>query len=301
MERENAFPYVGIATLLVMGGVVALWVTLRPDRGNDYVNTLQRVRMQDTIRIGYANEAPYGYLDSRTGRVTGEAPEIAQEIIRRMGIRQVEPVVTEFGSLIPGLKAGRFDIIAAGMYITPQRCNEIAFSNPTYGIGESFIVVRGNPLDLHSFEDVAVRGAARLGVVGGTVEHGYARSVGVPEDRIVVFPDNVSGLEAVRTGRVDAFAATILTVNDLLRKAGDSSMERADPFHDPVIDGRSVRGFGAFGFRKQDRQLVEEFNQKLAEFIGSEAHLKLVESFGFSADTLPGDVTAKQLCCSDTD
>ena len=35
-----------------------------------------------------------------------------------MGINQVEGVLTEFGSLIPGLQARRFDIIAAGMYVT---------------------------------------------------------------------------------------------------------------------------------------------------------------------------------------
>jgi polar amino acid transport system substrate-binding protein len=35
-----------------------------------------------------------------------------------MGIHQIEVVTTDFGSLIPGLQAGRFDVIAAGMYRT---------------------------------------------------------------------------------------------------------------------------------------------------------------------------------------
>ena len=91
-----------------------------------------------------ANEAPYGYA-TPDGKLTGEAPEVAKAVLAKMGITQVDGVLTEFGSLIPGLKAGRFDIIAAGMYVNPQRCNEIAFSEPSYGIGQAILVPAGNP------------------------------------------------------------------------------------------------------------------------------------------------------------
>ena len=62
-----------------------------------------------------------------------------------MGIAEVDGVLTEFGSLIPGLKAGRFDIIAAGMFVKPDRCAQILFSEPTYAIGQAFAVKAGNP------------------------------------------------------------------------------------------------------------------------------------------------------------
>lgn len=258
-------------------------------------DTLQRIEAQGTVRLGYANEAPYGYLDSSTGRITGEAPEIARLILERMGAKKIEPVVTEFGSLIPGLKAGRFDIIAAGMYITPERAEEIDFSNPSYGIGEAFLVAAGNPLELHSFEDVAASEEAQLGVMGGSVEHGYAKTLGVPEERMVIFPDYASAVEALKTDRIDAVAVTLLTAYDLLRKADDPRIEKAEPFHDPVIDGLPAKGYGAFGFRKSDDAFREAFNEQLAEFIGTEEHLELVRPFGFTEETLPGDVTAEQL------
>ncbi len=293
-KQANSVTPLGIALLILLGtGLV--FVYSRATRSAKHVDTLQRIKSTGIIRIGYANEAPYGYLDSATGEVTGEAPEIAKVILRRMGATQIEPVVTEFGSLIPGLKARRFDVIAAGMYITPQRAKEINFSNPTYAIGESFLVQVGNPLDLHSFEDVARNPRARLGVMGGSVEHGYAKTLGVPSDRIIVFPDYPTALEGLRTGRVDAVAATGLTAKDLLHKLNDSSIERARPFHDPLIDGKSVRGYGAFGFRKQDTAFLNEFNRRLARFIGTHEHLKLVRPFGFSRETLPGDVTTAEL------
>lgn len=258
--------------------------------------TLERIRREGVVRVGYANEAPYAYLDPADGRLTGEAPEIARAVLEDLGVARIEGVLTEFGSLIPGLKAGRFDVIAAGMYVTPERCREIAFSDPTYGIGEAFLVKAGNPLGLHSYEDLAAHETARLGVVAGAVELGYAEAVGVPGERIVLLPDAPSAVAAVQAGRVDAYGGTALTVQDLLTKAADPRLERAAPFTDPVIEGESVRGFGAFGFRRDDEALCAAFDAELDELLGTPEHLALVEPFGFTAAELPGGVTAAELC-----
>lgn len=259
------------------------------------VDTLERARASGTLRVGYANEAPYAYLDPTTGELTGEAPTLARAVLPELGIEKIEAVLTEFGSLIPGLKAGRFDVIAAGMYILPARCREIAFSDPTYSVGEAFVVRKGNPRNLHGYADVA-KSDTKLGVVAGAVQLQYAVASGVPRDRIVVFPDAPSALEGVVAERVDAYAATALTVNDLLRRAGNAQLERAEPFTDPVIEGRTVRGYGAFGFRKEDRKLRRAFNDALARLIGTPRHLELVRPFGFSEQELPGSATAESLC-----
>jgi len=258
--------------------------------------TLEQARRSHKIRIGYANEAPYAYLDIATGKVTGEAPEIARIVLADLGITKVEGVLTEFGSLIPGLNAHRFDIIAAGMYVLPKRCKEVTFSNPTYSVGEAFVVAKGNPKGLHSYKDIARAANATLAVVAGTVERAYARDAGIPDKRVVVFPDAPGALEGVAAGRADAYAGTSLTVNYLLLKADNRQLERAKPFTDPTEGGKLARGYGAFGFRKSDKDLVTAFNKRLAKFIGTEQHRKLVSKFGFTSDELPGPVTAAELC-----
>lgn len=258
--------------------------------------TLDRIRREGVVRIGYANEAPYAYLDQLSGCVTGEAPEIARVVLKRMGVEKVEGVLTEFGSLIPGLKARRFDIIAAGMYITPARCAQILFSNPTYSVGEAFMVLAGNPLSLHGYEDIAGNPEARLGVVAGTVEREYAKKCGIPDDRILIFPDPMSALAGLRAGRIEAYGGTSLTINDLMSKTTSSDIERANPFSDPIIGGSAIRGYGAFGFRLGEELLVEAFNRELAAFIGTPEHLDLVTPFGFGKEELPGPVTAGDLC-----
>ncbi|WP_028355662.1 ectoine/hydroxyectoine ABC transporter substrate-binding protein EhuB [Bordetella petrii] len=272
----------------------------KPAAGNPPAeqSTLQAAKAAGKIRIGYANEAPYAYMDSSKNQITGEAVEIARVVLKRMGINEVEGVLTEFGSLIPGLQAKRFDIIAAGMYVTPERCQQVAFSNPTYGVGQSFLVQKGNPKNLHSYEDIAKQDDAKLGVVVGAIEGEYARKSDIPVDRVVVFPDVVSALSGVQAGRADAYAATALTVNDLMNKTAAGDLEKAEPFTDPVIDGKNVRGYGAFAFRTEDQEFVDAFNAELAKFIGTEEHAKVVQPFGFTKEELPGDVTAAKLCAA---
>lgn len=282
-----------VRSAVLAAALLAAGCSEAPGPGTD---TLERARKEGTIRVGFANESPYAYAESGSGRLTGEAPEIARAVLAGIGIPGIEGVLTEFGSLIPGLNAGRFDIIAAGMYILPGRCRQIAFSNPTYAVGEAFIVARGNPLRLHGYEDVARHPEARLGVVAGAVERAYARATGIPEGRVIVFPDTPSALEGVLAGRVDAFGGTSLTVNSLLARAKSPEIERAAPFRDPVIEGKPARGYGAFGFRKSDVKLVAAFNAALARYIGTPAHLAAVKPFGFTTAELPGPAAARDLC-----
>ncbi len=297
MMRDNAS-----AICLLLASLVAL--LLFPSCGKKESvaedSTLQKIVAEKKIRVGYANEAPYAYQDPSNDRLTGEAPEIARMILKGLvpdgDSIEVEGVLTEFSSLIPGLKAGRFDMIAAGMYIKPDRCREIAFSNPTYSVGEAFAVKEGNPKGLHSYADVAAHNDATLGVVAGAVERQYARDTHIPENRVIVFPDAPSALAGVRAGRVDAYAGTSLTVQDLLTKDKSGEMERAEPFSDPVIDGQSIKGYGAFGFRKEDSALVKAVNQGLQEFIGTPLHQETVRPFGFTASEMPGDMQATVLC-----
>ncbi len=261
-------------------------------------STLEQAQESGTLKVGFANEAPYGYQDPDTGELTGEAPEVARAVLAEMGIGEIEGVLTEFGSLIPGLQAGRYDMIAAGMYIQPERCEQIAFSDPSYSIGEGFIVAAGNPKELNSYDDIKESDAI-FGVVAGTVEQRYAEALEIPEERVEILPDAPSAVEAVKAGRIDAYGGTALTVQDLVDKDTSGEVEKADPFEDPVIEGEDVRGYGAFGFRQEDEEFRDAFNEELNAFVGTDEHLELVRPFGFTETELPGGATAEELCAAE--
>ena len=254
---------------------------------------VERIKAQGYIRIGFANEAPFGYA-TPDGKLTGEAPEVAKAVLAKMGITEIDGVLTEFGSLIPGLKAGRFDIIAAGMFINPKRCEEISFSEPSYGIGQAFLVPVGNPKGLTDYGSIAANPDAKLAVMSGAVEADYAKSSGVPEGQLVILPDQSSLLAAVQAGRADAAALTALSIADMASKG--EGVESAKPFGE--VAGISVKGHGGFGFRKEDSDLQEAFNAELTAFLGTPEHIALVEQFGFGADYLPNK-TMVQLCAGE--
>ena len=248
------------------------------------------------VRIGYANEAPFAYYDNESGKLIGESVEVTRHVLKKMGVADFEGVLTEFASLIPGLKAGRFDVIAAGMWIIPPRCREINFSEPISCIDQGFIVKAGNPLDLHGYRDVVRNPEARLAVVSGGVELRFARAVGLPQDRILIFPDAPSAIAGLQADRADALAGPVPAHKDMLRKAGDPSLERAEPFYPPNVPGEPTRLCSGIGFRKEDALFVEEFDRHLKNFIGTDQHLEMVEAFGFTATELPTGVTREELC-----
>lgn len=257
-------------------------------------DTLESILDGEPLRIAVANEPPYGYVGPE-GRITGEAPEIARIVLERMVPSiETEFVVRDFGQLIPGLYADEFDMIAAGMYITPDRCGQVAFSEPTYVIGEAFAVAAGNPHGVHDFDDIADNHEVTVAVMAGAIEYQYAFSVGVPAHRIEIYPDQDQAIEALRRGRVDAVALTALTVEAALAELDDPSIEATEQFY-PTDNGEEIRGYGAFAFRLEDERLRDAFNDELSEFIGTSEHLETVRPFGFAESMLP-DATAEELC-----
>lgn len=253
-------------------------------------DSLERIKKQGYIRVGFANEAPYGYA-TPDGKLTGEAPEVAKAVLAKMGITEVDGVLTEFGSLIPGLMAGRFDIIAAGMFINPKRCAQIQFSEPSYGIGQAMLVKAGNPKGVKDYSSIKANKDLKLAVMAGAVEAGYAKDSGIGDDQLLVLPDQSSLLAAVQSGRADAAALTALSIADMAKKG--EGVESTKPFGE--VNGKSVKGHGGFGFRKEDTSLYEAFNTQLKAFIGTPEHIALVTPFGFGADYLPNK-TMEQLC-----
>lgn len=256
--------------------------------------TLEKVKEQGYVTVGFANEKPYAFKTA-DGQLTGEAVEIARVILKEMGIDEMRGELTEFASLIPGLQAKRFDLITAGMFITPERAHQVSFANPEYSIGEAIAVKKGNPLDLHSYEDIANHPTAKVALPGGAIEYDYLIASGVPKDRIVTVPDMPAALAALQAGRADTITATGPSIQATLDTANDPNLERVLDFTQPVVDGKSVRGYGATAFRQEDSDFREAFNAELQKLKESGELLSILESFGFTEQELPGEVTMEDI------
>ena len=256
-------------------------------------DTLARLRSAGSVRVGFPNQVPYAYANE-SGTLTGADAEIARLVFARMGIKTMDGVLTEFAALIPGLRADRFDTVLA-MFVTPARCAQVAFSEPVYAIGQGMVVKSGNPAGIASYEDFTHK-PLRLAVMAGAAQAGYAKTLGIPEDRVVAFPDGPSALAAVSAGRADAFGISDLPARRLLSTAGNNSgLQLVPNFPDPTIGGRPARGYDAFAFRPADTSLRDAFNIALAELQATPQFLDAMAPFGFTKANLP-DRTTEALC-----
>ncbi|MFI6248279.1 ectoine/hydroxyectoine ABC transporter substrate-binding protein EhuB [Streptomyces sp. NPDC051016] len=261
--------------------------TASTDNGGDL---LQRLRAQGVVRLGIAGEIPFGYID-RNGHLTGEAPELAKAVFKRLGVDSVQPVPTEFGSLIPGLNSQQFDVVAAGMYVNPERCAQVIFADPDYQMLDSFVVRKGNPKGLHDYRDVVAK-KAKFATGTGYAEIQYAVEAGYEESDILIVPDQVAGLNAVEAGRVDVFAGTAVTVRAVVKKSAKA--EATEAFA-PLVGGKPHVDGGAFAFRSAETRLRDAFNGELRKLKRSGELLRILRPFGFTRAEMT-DLTAKELC-----
>lgn len=258
---------------------------------------LPQIREAGTLRVAVANEIPYGYVDPM-GQAKGVGPETIAHIARELGIDRIEWSTTEFGALIPGIQAGRYDVVAAEMAILPDRCKQVAFSEPDSSYGEGLLVKKGNPEDIHSYESFADSGH-KVALVTGADQLEMLQDLGVPQEQLVVISSNADAISTVATGRADAYAATGQTVAHVAAKS--DKVELATPFEDPVINGETVRSWGGFVVASDAPELLAAINQELAKFKKTSDWRDIMEKYDFTQEDMDRsfDKSTEALCAAD--
>lgn len=257
-------------------------------------DALSAAKKNGYINIGIAGEIPYGYQD-KSGKITGEAPEVARAVFKNLGVPKLKAKVVDFDALIQSLDAGDFDMVAAGMDILPQRCKQAAFSVPDYQALVSFLVPAGNPKKIMNFDDVKRTGVKIAGEVGA-VESTYATSSGVKSGQIMSFSTPDEMLSAVTTGRVYAAMLTDISLKSLAQQNPSAKVE-VTPGFKPVVGGKPQAEVGGFVFRKNETSLLSAFNAQLTKMHGNGQWEQIVKPFGFtSANLPPANLTTSDLC-----
>ena len=252
---------------------------------------MDRINAGETIRIGFANEIPFAYPGD-DGSPKGFVNAEVLGVLAKMGYTNIEPVQTDWGGLIPGLQAGRFDIITGGMNILKSRCENIAFSDPMARIGDAFIVAAGNPKGIGNYTDIKDAGAVMVTGAGySNIE--AAKAAGVEEANIMQVPGPTEILAAVKAGRADAGAGTYFTMKQLAASS-DGAVDVTDPGAMP----EDTMNWAGVGFRKEDQDFLDNFNASQKDYLGSPEMLEAVKEYGYDEATLPGDKTTEWVCAN---
>jgi polar amino acid transport system substrate-binding protein len=260
--------------------------------GSSAGTTLEELRAAGSITVGFAGEAPYSFMEG--DELTGASVALHKEIFGNLGIEVVDGVSTEFGALIPGLAAGYFDVVSAGMSILPERCEQASFSEPEFNYTTALMVPTGNPLGLTDMRSILDSGA-RMATMTGAVEGAYADSLGI-DDTNVASPQD--GMDAVVNGRADVFALTGISLNWMLQNAPEASVEVTESFV-ATIDGVPQVGAGGTVFLNGNQELVDAYNTELLKITSDvDAYLAIVGDFGFTAAELPDPTLSTATLCA---
>jgi len=266
--------------------------------GNGDDGRVAELQEAGTVNVGFANEPPYAFENSDTGELEGANIEIATAVFEEMGVEEVNGHLTDWGELIPGVQAGQYDVITAGMAILPDRCENAIFSEPEMQYGEELVVAAGNPEDIQSYADIADNPDVTLALMEGTTQFDFVAQEGVADDQIMSVADIPGQLSAVQSGNADVAAATEATIRAAYESLGSDDVELVEDFEQPDIEG--IPSYGAAAFNQDDEELRDAYNEAL-ETLKEDGTIDeiLDNADGFTADSNRvevGEKTAEELC-----
>ena len=112
------------------------------------------------LRVGTEGTyAPFSFHDPGTGQLEGYDVDVARAVGDKLGVK-VEFVETPWDSIFAALEAGRFDVVANQVTITPERQAKYDMSDP-YAVGEGVIVTRADDSTITSLADLKGKTAAQ--------------------------------------------------------------------------------------------------------------------------------------------
>jgi polar amino acid transport system substrate-binding protein len=225
---------------------------------------------QQVVRVASTpTGVPFTFLDTKTNQISGIMVDLMKAIGKDQGFT-VEVTPMTFSTLIAALQAGKADVIAAAMYITPTRQEVVDFSDPIYTYGEGLFVAAKDGKDYKTMEDLK---GETVGVQIGTAyvkpltDSGYYKEIKVYD----TIPDIIRD---VNVGRIKAGFADYPIVAYQIAQGGYPETRLAKNYK-PVLAG-SV----GIAVKKGDKAMLDKINASLRKFKGDGTIDKILATWG---------------------
>ncbi|MEO8641279.1 ABC transporter substrate-binding protein [Pseudomonas sp.] len=214
---------------------------------------------KDLTEIKFGVDPTYAPFESKApdGTLIGFDIDLGNAICAQLKAKCVW-VETSFDSIIPALRAKKFEGIMSALSINEKRKEQIDFSDRLYNSPTKLIVKKGSNLDA----TVESLKGKRVGVAQGTTQEAYMKSMWAPkgvsiksyQTQDLVYQDLISGrLDATLT---DAAVADIGFIQT--SRGADYTFSKTE-VKDEKILGEGI----AIGLRKGDEELKTALNQAL--------------------------------------
>ena len=209
-----------------------------------------------TVRIG--TDATYPPFESQdaSGEIVGFDIDIVKALCAEMKVT-CEIANTAWDGIIPALTSGKIDAIISSMSITPERLEQIDFTDKVYNTPAAIVAAKDSDIAGSAPGDVAGK------VIGAQVSTTHATYVEqmYPDAELKTYPTADEYKLDLANGRLDAAVDDIVVLNDWLA-TDDGACCKVVGTITPVAE---IHGVGAgIGIRKEDTDLKEMFNAALA-------------------------------------
>ena len=228
------------------------------------------------IVIGLDDEyKPMGFKDEQN-QIVGFDVDLAKEAAKRLG-SEVEFKAIDWNSKEAELKSGRIDIIWNGLDITPERKENMLFSDPYMDNRQIVFVKKGNNQGIMSEADLAGK---KIGTQAGSTAETYIDSNEELKKSFAEFKtygDYVSAFMDLDNGRIDA-----LICDEIVGRY--NIKDRMDDYEALDVQVGPATEFG-IAFRKDDTELRDKVQKVFDEMIQDGSAGKISEQW-FKSDLL---------------
>lgn len=223
---------------------------------------------QKTYVVGIDGQyQPFSYIDSN-GTAQGFDVDSMRWIAQKEGL-DVKFQATAWDGIIPALQANKIDLIYAGMTITPERAEQVNFSEPYWEVNQ--LVVARNT-SVITLDDVKA-GKASIGTQSGCtaaiwVDQNLITTGKMPQSQLKLYDNTPLAVDDLVAGRVDAVMYDDLVLKD-------------------IIEGKPLKKIGTietheeFGIavRKSNPELLATLNDGLAQLKADPYWQELIKKY----------------------
>jgi ABC-type amino acid transport substrate-binding protein len=255
-------------------------------------DTLSDIQKEGVLRIGMGVMGTKPYIwQNADGSYAGFEYDMMQYAIKKLGIKNFEYVISEWTTMIPGLKAKRWDVIWSSMLITEERRQGggIEFSNPYYEAVNKIAVLKGS--NINTLNDLKGK---IIGTQLGTAQEPLARSLiaqGLGQD-LKLFDAIDQPFIALANKQIDAVvmdAPTIAGKEEVLPAI--TIIEGAALRYTPAPEWADAQAkakyrFGGVGIgvRREDTTLLAALNDALAQMNADGTRKQILEKYNLWGD-----------------
>lgn len=221
---------------------------------------------------------PYESTDGN-GNYTGIDVDIATEIANKLGLKLVVDDM-EFSSVITSVQGGKEDIAMAGLTDTPEREQNVNFTD-SYATGVQSIIVKEDS-DITSADDLG--NASAIGCQEGTTGYIYCSASeedGGYGDKAISYPNGATAVQALQQGKVDAVVIDNAPAQEFV-KANEGLK---------ILDTPYVEEQYAIGVNKSNEGLLNAVNKALNELIDDGTVQSILDKY-INADTSSESVSS---------